>query len=161
MFHNETNPERMWSCPIIHFLGFALADQVFVHEKTADDFFNLHLPTSKNSHQFQIREEKKGLPISRSIYNRERSISPSEILTSNSVWSLLSALGVRAKYTEPLNSYVFCRGFGNRIDGNYVHSSLCTKLIVVRASKSFKAATGNGPRRRSSVRLLHNQKNRN
>jgi hypothetical protein len=70
----------------------------------------------------------------------------------------MNALGIRAGYTEPVNSYAFRRGFGNRIDGKFPYSRPRIKLMVVRASQICKEATGNGPRWRSPVWLVHHQK---
>jgi hypothetical protein len=127
MFYNETNQKRIWSCPVIHFLGHAVANKVFMHQSTAANFFHLHLPASKNSQEFCILDYKKTLPIFRSIHNQGRDISQLEVLTANSVWTLLNALGIRAGYTEPLNSYAYRRGFGNRIHGKFPNSRPFTR----------------------------------
>jgi hypothetical protein len=100
---------------VLHYLAFALADDVFVHQKSPADFANRYLRPSANSRLFSIYPEKQTLPVIRKLEGRR--ISAHRILAGSSMNPYLTALGERAGYQDRITGYVFRRGFANGIEG--------------------------------------------
>jgi hypothetical protein len=63
----ETDPSKWYSCPVVNFMGFAAADEVFQDFSLSDFPHSCWLPRGANSHQFQINPTKNDLPICRRI----------------------------------------------------------------------------------------------
>ncbi|KAF2802032.1 uncharacterized protein BDZ99DRAFT_483318 [Mytilinidion resinicola] len=113
-FVMESDPSNWYTCPVMQFLGFALADDVY------DDLSNItssmKLPQSANSHTFQMKAGKEHLPVCRRA-KRNGSISPDRIMTGSLLWKYLKDVGYRCGYKEQLSGYAFRRGCGNQLEG--------------------------------------------
>lgn len=97
----------------MHFLGLALADNVFT-ELSLSTLDDRRIPMSSNSRRFGIREGKKDMPILRMLTGGARK---GKVLSASSLYHELKDLGQRCGYEKPISAYCFRRGFANGIDG--------------------------------------------
>ncbi|PVH92377.1 hypothetical protein DM02DRAFT_700065, partial [Periconia macrospinosa] len=113
--------ENRHKCPVIAFLGHALADGVFLHCETFDEINRRRPAAGQTSYVFRMRSDMLDVPVLRSLL-RDGTISPTKILTYNCLRNMIAGLGQRAGYTEKLIVYNFRRGYGNAIakSGNSV-----------------------------------------
>lgn len=116
------DPAKRFACPVAAFLGLALADDVFVKEKTAEAFATRSIRNTTFSKNFPIRKEKEDTLILRIINGVV--VDPSKILKASSLHHALKALGQRCRYKEDITAYAFHRGFANGIDGNNTRDSI-------------------------------------
>lgn len=111
----ELDPAKRFACPVVFFLGLALADEVFQKQDTAQHFtLRLMIPTAR-CRRFRIRDDKRELPIIRMLEGT--AIHPTKILTASALHHVLVDLGQRCGYQETITCYAFRRGFANGIEG--------------------------------------------
>jgi hypothetical protein len=110
--------EKRLTCPVTVFLGLALADDVFVKEKTAQAFATRSIPETTNSMTIPIRKEKGETPILRTMNGS--AIDTTKILKASSLHHALISLGQRCGYKERISAYAFRRGFASSIVGTVI-----------------------------------------
>jgi integrase len=116
--YEEMDPTVRWRCPFRKFLALALADNVFTHQRTPEDFDDRWISPTAASRTFQIKEDKKCLPLLRKIQGHR--ISSSKILSAMSMNAVLKELCEDAGYTERVTCYSFRRGFANKAEGDWL-----------------------------------------
>ena len=114
ILYEELDPTKQFTCPVAHYLALALADEVFIDQKSATDFASRYIPPSANSRSFMIRKDKTRLPVIRKL--ERRSISAHRMLSGVSMNTYLAELGERAGYSDRITGYDFRRGFANGIE---------------------------------------------
>lgn len=114
-------PRERFRCPVRKFLALALADDVFVEQKTPEDFENRWIRPTANSRIFEIKDEKKNLPIFRKVEGTK--ISSDRIMTAVSSSALIKDICEQCGYKEPVTTYTFRRGVANKLEGS-CHSPL-------------------------------------
>lgn len=113
----EEEAPNIHACPVRWFLYLALADNVFTGNKTLSDFEKRSLSSTAESYLFQIKPEKKELPIIRMMDQDGESVSMTRILSASALHHSLKQLGYRCGYKEIVTCYAFRRGFANGIEG--------------------------------------------
>ena len=112
LFYEETGLERKAFCPIVHFLGLALANDVFV-DLSLSSLADRVIPVYANLRSFIVREDKKSLPICRMFTGPREG----RVTSASSSIHQFEALGKRCGYKETTSGYCFRREFANGIDG--------------------------------------------
>jgi hypothetical protein len=111
----ETDPSNWYSCPVVTFLGLALADDVY--EGLSDLINCMHLAPSANSFQMPRKPNKGDLPVCCSFDERNRKFSPHKIMTGAKFWEYITEIGYRLGYKDKLSGHAFRRGCGNSLEG--------------------------------------------
>ncbi|KAL5372751.1 hypothetical protein DPSP01_013267 [Paraphaeosphaeria sporulosa] len=110
-------PEERWLCPVSHFLGFGLADKVFMDDLSLTDILTRVPCDGNQSLEFKFKPEIMDIPVLRSL-QADGTISPDKILTYSSLHNAILGLGQRAGYKQKLTAYCFRRGFGHAMNKN-------------------------------------------
>jgi hypothetical protein len=110
------DPTQRFRCPVRKFLALALADDVFVTQKTPEDFETRYVCSSANSRSFDIKRSKKDVPVFRKIEGKR--VSETAIMTAGSSNALIKEICESCGYMEPVTTYTFRRGVANKVEGN-------------------------------------------
>ncbi|KAF2727585.1 hypothetical protein EJ04DRAFT_594441, partial [Polyplosphaeria fusca] len=124
--YEETDPERVHSCPIRTFVALALADEAFEGPQSPSDFSHRSLPSTAISKVYPIRADKLKTPVVRATSGT--SIHPTRILSASTLHQHLEKIGQRCGYKDNITAYAFRRGFANGIEGK-VASSRVRQLL--------------------------------
>ncbi|KAF2744175.1 hypothetical protein M011DRAFT_450125 [Sporormia fimetaria CBS 119925] len=110
------DPTQRYRCPIRKFLALALADDVFVNQRLPEDFDNRWIRPTASSRVFEIKEEKRNLPLCRKIDGLR--VSETRMQTASSLNRILKDICEQCGYTEPVTTYTFRRGVANKVEAN-------------------------------------------
>jgi len=102
-------PGNPFLCPVTHYCALALADNAFAKIKSVDDLYKINRRAD-----IRIKPEEADVPIFRALTTAGQ-ISNENILSVDSLDSLLVGLGRRAGYKVAVTAYCFRRGFRNTV----------------------------------------------
>jgi hypothetical protein len=79
--------------------------------------------------EIAIKAGKEKVPVLRRWVLGRREVSPTEILTADTLNTMCAELGNRAGYQQKLSAYCMRRGFANKIDSKFLKFSCGQRLI--------------------------------
>lgn len=123
IFHERD--DNLALCPISHFLALALADHAFQAQgiHSAEDIFQIEVPSYRNSLQLRWKAEMLSVPIFRRAVRTAQGIriSPDRALPYDTFNQYLQRLGRNAGFEGALTPYCIRRGTANAVDSESCH----------------------------------------
>ncbi|KAF2744366.1 hypothetical protein M011DRAFT_171687 [Sporormia fimetaria CBS 119925] len=110
------DPTQRYKCPIRKFLALALADDVFANQHSPEQFDDRWIRSTAKSKIFEIKEEKRNLPLFRRIVGKR--VSETMMQTACSTNAFLKDICEQCGYLEPVTTYTFRRGVANKVEAN-------------------------------------------
>lgn len=114
--NEHMDPKERFKCPVRKFLALALADDVFANQISPESLNNRWVLPTAGSRIFEIREDKKNLPIFRKMLPGG-AVSETCIMSAMSTNTLLKEICEECGYTEPVTTYSLRRGVANKLEG--------------------------------------------
>lgn len=107
--------DRRELCPVTQILALAMADHAIEQVECPDDLERVRYRDGQAVRRLHIRATYEQVPLLRAM-DRDRTISKTNILSTDSLRTQLTTLGQRAQYNDPMVAYNFRRMHGNMLD---------------------------------------------